>query len=402
MQKLLTITLAVTMTLFIASCGSSAKDDKAAIGDLKVELEKLKKERAGLDVQIHQVEEKLTKLDPAATKQAKLVSADTIRVGDFAHYIELQGKVDAENISYVTPKGMGGQIRAIYVKLGDKVRRGQTILKLDDIILKQNLVASQQQLSAAKAQYAQAKSFYERQQNLWKENIGTEVQVLAYKTQMESALSQVNALQSGVAASQEQLNQTNVVAELDGVIDQMNYRVGELFIAQTAADPRTGIRIVNNRSVKVVTEVPENYISRIKKGDSVLVAVPETGKDPYRSVINVIGSSINPTTRSFITEAKLPYDAILKPNQLATIKILDYKAKGTITVPINVVQTDEKGKFVYVMEKAGDKWVARKKTVITGESYAGVTEIKSGLTGGEVIITDGYQSAYDGQSVTVK
>jgi multidrug efflux pump subunit AcrA (membrane-fusion protein) len=163
-----------------------------------------------------------------------------------------------------------------------------------------------------------------------------------------------------------------------------------------------GIRIVNNNSVKVVTEVPENYISRIKKGDSVLVAVPETGKAPYRSVISVIGSSINPTSRSFITEAKLPFDATLKPNQLATIKILDYRSRATITVPINVVQSDEKGKFVYVMEKAGDKWVARKKTVIAGESYAGVTEIKSGLTGGDVIITDGYQAAYDGQTVTLK
>jgi len=90
----------------------------------------------------------------------------------------------------------------------------------------------------------------------------------------------------------------------------------------------------------------------------------------------------------------------LKPNQTATMKILDYEAKATIAVPINVVQSDEKGKYVYVMEKAGEKMVARKKTVNVGEAYNGLMEIRSGLAGGEVIITEGYQTVYDGQSIT--
>ena len=80
----------------------------------------------------------------------------------------------------------------------------------------------------------------------------------------------------------------------------------------------------------MVTEVPENYIARVKKGDNVEVVVPETGKPAFKSTISVVGASINPTTRSFITEAKLPADPFLKPNQLATMKILDYKAKGTL------------------------------------------------------------------------
>jgi multidrug efflux pump subunit AcrA (membrane-fusion protein) len=114
----------------------------------------------------------------------------------------------------------------------------------------------------------------------------------------------------------------------------------------------------------------------------------------------MVGGSINPTTRSFDTEAKLPSDPLLKPNQTATLKILDYEAKGAVAVPVNVVQSDEKGKYVYVMEKAGVKMIARKKTVIVGEVYNGFIEIKSGLTGGELIITEGYQTVYDGQTVT--
>lgn len=402
MQKILTITLAASLVLFIAACGSSAKDKKGDIGDLKVKLEKLKKDKSGLDAQIRQVEEQMEKLDPNALKQAKLISVDTLRMGDFVHYIDLQGKVDAENVAYVAPRGMGGQVQAIYVKQGDVVRKGQPILKLDDAVARQAVVAAQQGLSGIKSQLAQAQSIYERQQNLWKQNIGTEVQVLNAKTAVDALQSQLNASQANYQMAQEQANQSTVTAEIAGVIDQLNIKVGEFFSPQSAADPRAGIRIVNNRNVKIVTNVPENYVSRVSKGDSVLVAVPETGKDPFRSVISVVGSSIDATNRSFYIEAKLPYDPILKPNQMATMKILDYKAKATMTVPVNVVQTDEKGKYVYVMEKAGEKWVARKKAVIAGESYGGKTEIKSGLTGGEVIITEGYQTVYDGQAVTTK
>ena len=60
--------------------------------------------------------------------------------------------------------------------------------------------------------------------------------------------------------------------------------------------------------MKMVTDVPENYSARIKKGDKVEVVVPESGKPPYKSTINVVGAAVNPTTRSFTAEAKLPSD----------------------------------------------------------------------------------------------
>jgi len=84
------------------------------------------------------------------------------------------------------------------------------------------------------------------------------------------------------------------------------------------------------------------------------------------------------------------------------MKILDYQANDAISVPVNVVQSDETGKYVYVLEKSGDKTVARRKTVIAGETYGGRTEIKSGLNAGDQIITEGFLSVYDGQAVTLR
>jgi RND family efflux transporter MFP subunit len=179
----------------------------------------------------------------------------------------------------------------------------------------------------------------------------------------------------------------------------VNVKVGEIFTGGAPTAPQ--IKLVNGNSLKIVTDVPENYIARVKKGDRVEVSVPETGKPPYQTSISVIGATIHPTNRSFTTEAKLPADPLLKPNQTAVMRILDYQAKGTVVVPVNVVQSDEKGKYVYVMEKTGDKTIARKKQVNVGEAYGGEIEIKNGLAGGEIIITEGYQTVYDGQAITI-
>jgi len=401
MNNIFKISLATLIAVSLAACGGGAKDKKGDTGDMKVKLEKLKKEKSALDADIRKLEDQLAKADPQSAQQTqKLVSVDTLRIQDFSHYIELQGKVDAEGMAYVAPTGQGGQIKAIYVKAGQRVGKGQLILKLDDAMARQGVIAAQQQTGQLKARLAQAQTVYERYQNLWKQNIGAEIQVINAKADVDALAAQLRAAQAQVGMAQEQANMSNVYAGISGMIDQMNVKVGEFFSPQSAAMPGSGIRIVNNNNLKVVTNVPENYISRVKKGDKVEVVIADSGKPPYQSVINMVGGSIDPTTRSFTTEAKLPSDPLLKANQTATLKILDYEAKGAVAVPVNVVQSDEKSKYIYVMEKAGDKMVARKKVVNVGEVYNGRIEIKSGLTGGELIIIEGYQTVYDGQSVT--
>lgn len=398
MNNILKIFFAVVIVVSVSACGSSKKENED-VTKLKAQLEKLKSEKNKLDAEIRKLEEDIVKADPSASV-TKLVSVDTVAKQDFAHYIELQGKIDADNIAYVAPQGMGGLVKAVYVKLGDRVSKGQVILKLDDAIARQSVIGAQQNADVLRGRLGQAKTLYERRQNLWKQNIGTEIEVINAKADVDALQSQLNAAESMLTTAKEQADQSNVRAEISGVIDEMNVKPGELFASQMVAQPGMGIRIVNTSTLKIVTGVPENYINRVKKGDKVLVTVPETGKDPYQTTISIIGASVSSNTRSFITEAKLPSDPLLKPNQTASMKILDYQAKDAVVVPVNVVQTDEKGKYVFVMEKSGSKLIAKKKPVTVGEVYDGKIEIKSGLAHGELIVTEGYQSIYDGQAIT--
>ena len=87
------------------------------------------------------------------------------------------------------------------------------------------------------------------------------------------------------------------------------------------------------------------------------------------------------------------------PNQIANVRVQDYAA-NTVTIPVNTLQNDDKGKFVMVALKEGGKMIARKRYITVGEMYGEELEVKSGLQDGEQLITEGFQNLYDGQLVT--
>ncbi len=398
MQKIINVLL-ITATLTIAACGNKGGGDNTLAGK-KAELEKLKKEQAANDDKIKSLEKEIAKLDTSAAKDdiAKLVGTVALVQTNFSHYIDLQGRVEAEDISYISPRLGGGQVRAIYVKRGDYVKKGQLLLKLDDAIVKQQVAASKQSTETIKTQLTLAKDVYNRRNNLWKQGIGTEIELITARTNVESLEKQLAAANENIKVQQEQQNGSNVYSDVDGIADEVNVRVGEMFTGFAGTMPQ--IKIVNTSNLKVVTDVPENYSGKVKQGSALSVTLPDINKTVSATVSNS-GRVIDPNSRSFRIEAKLPQDATIRPNQIAQVHILDYNAPSTIAVPVNTVATDEKGKYVYVAVNEGGKLIARKKQIVVGELYNELIEVKSGLAAGDQLINDGYQSIYDGQLLKV-
>ena len=396
MQKIKRL-LFIAAAIALASCG--AKDNNGLAGK-KTELEKLKKEQASITGKIKLLEMDIAKMDTSSNKEqlAKLVGIAAIAPINFVHYIDLQGHVDAENISYISPRFGGGQVKALFVKKGDVVRKGQLLVKLDDAVIRQQIAAARQSLETIKTQLSFAKDLYNRQNNLWKQGIGTEIQLLSARNNVETLEKQLNSAEANIKTVVEQQSGSNVYSDVAGIADEVNVRVGEMFTGFMGTLPQ--IKIVNTSSLKVVTDVPENYAGKVRTGSKVVVIISDLNKT-YNTSISLSGKTINPSNRSFLAEAKLPYDGVLRPNQLAQLKIEDYAASNAVTVPINTVQTDEKGKFVYVAVKEGAKLLARKKAIVIGEAYGQLVEVKSGLAAGEQIIVEGYQTVYDGQSLRV-
>ena len=198
----------------------------------------------------------------------------------------------------------------------------------------------------------------------------------------------------------EQAKTANVYSDVNGIADLVNIRVGETFTGMTATGPQ--IKIVNTSSLKVVSSIPENYISRLSKGTPVEVLIPDLNKT-IKSTLSLVSHSIDPSLRGFIAEAKIPYDAQLKPNQTAILKVMDYSSPKAVVIPVNSVQSDESGKYVFVAQTTSNgKTVAKKVPVNIGDAYGSMVEVKTGLSGGEQIVTEGYQDLYEGQTISDK
>jgi membrane fusion protein (multidrug efflux system) len=369
----------LTGTCLIISCGQSGND----VAKQKEELQKLKDQQAALATKVQKAEEALSKVDSSSAKKekTKLVAFQPVAPAAFTHYIELQGKIDALNIALVTPRnGTGGQVKEIYVKKGDMVKKGQLLLKLDDALL-------QQQLATVKQQLAFAKDLYTRRKNLWAQQIGSEVELVTAKNQVDMAQQQVDMISR-------QIELTKVYADISGVTDVVNIRLGELFTGNNQ------LQIVNTSQLKAVAQVPENYLGQVKIGSNVKVVIPELNNKTIDTKISVTGKTIDPSTRSFYVETKLPYDKQFYPNQIALIKIQDYTTSNALTIPVNSLQNDDKGKYVMIAVKDGSRLVARKKPITIGMMYGDKVEVLSGIQSGDNIITDGYQGLYDDQPIT--
>lgn len=388
------------LTVILTACSQSTGGDSKELATKKSQLDKLRKEYEAQGESIKKLEAEIALLDTNAVNNAnaKLVALSPVKQSDFKHFIELQGLIEAENVSYIAPRGMGGLVKAVYVKQGQQVKKGQLLLKLDDAIMQQQVATAKQQLGGIQTQLNYAREIFKRQQNLWNQGVGTEVQLINARTNVEGLEFQYKAAQEQVKLAQEQASTANVYSDVDGIADIVNIRVGETFVGNSAAGPQ--IKIVNTSALKAVANVPENYVDRVKAGAKVQIFIPDANKT-IESAITVISPSIDLISRGFIAEAKIQRDNTLKANQTIVMKILDYDAPNAITVPVNLLQTDDNGKYILVAEKKDDKLIVKKKSVVIGKAYGENIEIVSGLTAGEQMISQGYQNLYDGQVVVV-
>ena len=373
------------ISLITTSCGSSKKDKAGDLNDKKVELQKLKEQQTTITEKITTLEKEIAKLDTSVVAKPKLVAVAPIDLQSFEHYIDLQGKVDATNIAYVAPpNGQGGVVKALYVKQGQSVRKGQVLARLDDQMIRQ-------QIEPLRVQLASAEDTYRRTKNLWDQGIGTYQQVLTAQTQVET-------LKRNIGVIQKQASLMTVTAPMSGVAETVNVRVGETFTGVSPMGPQ--ISIVNTGTLKITAQVPENYLGRVGVGTTLEVVLPNANNQKLTTKVSVAGKIIDPTSRSFQIEAPVPSNPSLKPNQIAIVRIRDYDEPNAITIPLNILQNDEQGKYVMVAVKEGTKTIARKRRVIVGELYGERLEIKSGLQSGDMIVTEGFQELYEGQSLT--
>jgi membrane fusion protein (multidrug efflux system) len=186
-----------------------------------------------------------------------------------------------------------------------------------------------------------------------------------------------------------------IKAPISGTVDEVNVKVGQMVSpGQTQA-----FRVVNSNELKLVAKISEAYVTNVKKGNKVIVSIPELGKD-ITTTVSFVGNNIDPMSRTFNVEAKLQSLPDLRPNMSAVIKVVFDTKSNAIVVPVNVIQTLNDEKIVYIAETKGNKTIARKKTVKVDGVYGNEANVE-GLNAGDKIVTFGYQGLNDGDPIKI-
>ncbi len=361
--------------IFLLLAGCTGK-----VGDKKARLDQLKKEHDQLTEEIMKLEKELT---PANAVSATMVTVDVITKKPFEHYIEVQGRIDGNENIAVSPRNQGGTVTRILVHEGDAVTSGQVLAELDAEVLKQ-------QLSDLNNKLAFVTDLYSRQKTLWDQKIGSEVQYLKAKNDMES-------VQNSISTLEDQIKMSVITSPINGTVEDIPIKVGQL---ASPSSPIPAFRIVNFSKAKALADVGEAYSSKVKTGDQVKIFLPDLNRE-LTNQITFASKFINPTNRTFLVEAALPgSDIIFRANMIAVLRIKDYTNPSAIAVPQNYIQNSrDEGQFIFVAAEENGKKVARKRIIKPSVTYNGLTEIVNGLNEGDKIITAGYKDLYNGQPI---
>ena len=384
------IYLLIIITVFLNSCSNEKEPSLEEILATN-DIELLKSRKSEIDAKLEELTLSLNQLNNKLSvlnkdRNTPLITTITTSEQKFNHFIELQGNVKTKQNVLVYPE-MPGILNEVYVKEGQKVKKDQILATIDDGGLSQ-------QLLLLKSNEQLAKTTFERQKRLWDQQIGSEIQYLQAKTSYDSQKNATRQLKK-------QLGKFTIRAPFSGIIDDVFKEKGTVVAPGPGAEI---FRIINLSNMYIETDVPESYISSIKKNKMVEVNFPILGRS-YDSSIRQVGNFINPSNRTFRIEVGIPnLDGEIKPNLTAKLRLNDYSNSNAILIPQSIISENAKGQqFIYVVKdnKEKNQVYAERLVIETGKTNGDFIEVTKNLDANVEVILEGARSVNNGQVVKV-
>lgn len=377
MKKLIGIIL---LSGFLFACNSGQDNDA-----IKSQISKYQDEVANLNKKISELESQVSENGEESTTSNNSLKVRTQQVSKkpFSKFFTATGEIEVVNEAYISPE-VSGQVTKVNTIEGAKVKRGQLLATLNTSLIEKNIEEVKTQLDLAEI-------LYNKQKELWAKNVGSERQYLETKANYEN-------LQNRLATLEEQYNMSIIRSPINGLVEEILIKQGEL-----ASPGMQLMQIVDLDNLQVISKLSESYLPVIKKGDMVSITFPSYPDLTLDRPVTRIGNVINKQNRTFLVVVDISNQGgKLKPNLLANIKINDYNSSSSIVVPSMVIREDLVGSYLYVAEKNGENMISVKKYIEVGKAYRDQTEVISGLSIGDEIITDGYSNVSDGSYIQIE
>jgi membrane fusion protein (multidrug efflux system) len=314
---------------------------------------------------------------------------------DLTEFVSAVGTITAMKDVMVSSE-TAGRVTAVPVRVGDYVRRGQTLVQVDDELRAIAVEQAKAQLQAAETNHRKAKKDYERSEKLAQSGDVADVELEGYRLAYHSSEAQYAAASAALKLAQRQYDDTKIKAPIAGVVALRKVEVGEM-----VSNGREVANIVDISSVKVKLSIPEEDIGKIRLRQPATLHVDARPGETIHGSVYTVGSKTETSTgHSYPVEVIVQGKDVaqLKVGMFARTEIHARSAKGAVSIARESIVNSDSDPAVFVVEKG----IARLRPVTLGIRAGDRYQIVNGLQAGELVVSFGQKSLKDGTAVQYK
>ncbi|WP_110643161.1 efflux RND transporter periplasmic adaptor subunit [Salinicola sp. CPA57] len=330
---------------------------------------------------------------------ATAISAVAASQGDLPIELTALGTVRPLSSVAVRPR-VEGELLSVNFEEGDTVQKGQQIAQIDPRDYQAQLDQAKGQLAQDRAQLASAKEDLARYEKLIKTNYVSRQELEQQRQLVRQYQGTVASDQASVQSAQVQLDYTDIVAPITGVVGIRNVDPGN--IVQLGDDDPI-VTITQLDPISVIFSLPSRYVDTVRSGltdgDHPTVSVTGTDGETYSGQLSSIDSNINSATGTIRLRATFdnPVGG-LYPNAYVDVSLVSQILRDQVIVPEPAVQTGQDGNYVYVVKDDGT--VTRREVTLVATQNS-QSALSSGVEAGERVVVDGVDSLREGAKVRV-
>jgi HlyD family secretion protein len=342
------------------------------------------------------------------------VKTELVEKRDIIETVSASGKIQPETEVKISPD-VSGEIVSLYVMEGDKVAKGDLLLKIKPDTYQSMLERSQASLNTSKsalekaiAQLSESESNFSRNKILFENGTISRSEFekieASYKVavlSVEDGEYMVSSAEASLREAQENLNKTNIYAPISGTISRLNIELGERVVGTAQMAGTELLRLANLNLMEVAVEVNENDINSVSLNDTALIEVDAYLGNTYKGIVseiansaNVMGVSADQVT-NFEVKVRILDEVSFRPGMTATVDIQTERAYAVLSLPIQAVttrkdtaNTEDKVECVFAFQDNAANFIK----VETGIQNDEFIQIISGLELGQDIIIGPYSA----------
>lgn len=309
--------------------------------------------------------------------------------------ISVSGTVSTPNSPSNVCLLVSGKVVSVGPREGEFVRKGQILASIDPIDYQLPLAAARAQADQARIGYERAEDEFKRMKMLYDSKSLAPNDFQKYKAAYDSARQQYEQAVASEKLSRKHLTDTTLLAPISGYIAKRSIEPGD-----TAAPGRTAFEIVQMDPLEVNVGVPETDVHLVRIGQKADIAVPALPGKSYQGTVRVINVSADPSTRTYMTRISVANpEHLLRVGMVAEATISGDQTVSMVTLPGDAVVRDAQGATQVYVYCPDQKRVYAKRVEI-GAAVDRNIEIKSGLSGNELIVLAGQTKLKNGQIVS--